>query len=182
MKTITARELEQLIKNNECTLLDVREPVEHAEAHLPQAVLIPLSELPRRISELDRSKPIVVMCHGGKRGAAACEQLLQAGVTNVSNLSGGITAWKEAGLPCASAEKKVMPLMRQVQITVGALVLTSSLLAWFVDTRWIFAAMFFGAGLLFAGLSGFCGLAMVLAKMPWNRVSNNSCKSGSCCG
>ena len=75
----------------------------------------------------------------------------------------------------------VMPLMRQVQIAVGFCVLTASLLALWVDPRWVYVSLFFGAGLLFAGLSGFCGLALLLAKMPWNRVSQGSCSNHPCC-
>lgn len=65
--------------------------------------------------------------------------------------------------------------MRQVQITVGFFVLLASLLAVTVNPAWVYLCMFFGAGLLFAGLSGFCGLALILAKMPWNRPENDWC-------
>ena len=178
---ILPHELATALQAGGCQLIDVREPVEHAESHVSGARLIPLGQIEARCGELDKSKPIMVMCHAGKRGAAAVEKLRSLGFSKVRNLEGGILAWKSAGFPCAAGSKAVMPLMRQVQITVGFLVLLASLLSVFVDPRWVYLCMFFGAGLIFAGLSGFCGLAMILAKMPWNRVDGPSCAKTSCC-
>lgn len=184
MKTdasILPRELAAALEAGGCQLIDVREPVEHAESHVSGAKLLPLGQIEARCGELDKSKPIMVMCQAGKRGAAAADKLRALGFSDVRNLEGGILAWKSAGLPCATGSKAVMPLMRQVQITIGFFVLLGSLLTVYVDPRWIYLCMFFGAGLMFAGLSGFCGLAMVLAKMPWNRVDGASCSKTSCC-
>jgi len=162
-------------------IVDVREPVEHAESHVAGTLLIPLAQIEARCGELVKSKPVVVMCQAGKRGAAAADRLRALGFTDVRNLEGGMLAWKAAGLPCVAGSRSVMPLMRQVQIVVGALVFAGSLLAVFVNPNWIYLPMFLGAGLLFAGLSGFCGLALILAKMPWNRIEKNSCGKNSCC-
>jgi rhodanese-related sulfurtransferase len=81
-------------------LLDVREPSEYAEEHAPNATLIPLGQLGARINELAsyKNKPIVVMCHSGRRSAIASQLLEQAGYTQVDNVSGGIMAWEKAGL------------------------------------------------------------------------------------
>lgn len=178
---ILPRELSDALLAGGCQLVDVREPVEHAEFHVSGAKLIPLGQIEARRGELDKSKPVFVMCQAGKRGATAAGKLRSLGFGDVRNLEGGILAWKAAGLPCAKGSRAVMPLMRQVQITVGSLVLLSSILAVTVNPAWVYLCMFFGAGLLFAGLSGFCGLAMILAKMPWNRVER-CCESGnSCC-
>lgn len=184
MKTnacILPHELADALQAGGCQLIDVREPVEHAESHVSGAKLIPLGQIESRCGELDKSKPVFVMCQAGKRGAAAADKLCALGFCDVRNLEGGILAWKSAGLPCATGSKAVMPLMRQVQITIGFFVLLGSLLTVYVDPGWIYLCMFFGAGLMFAGLSGFCGLAMVLAKMPWNRVNGTSCSKTSCC-
>jgi rhodanese-related sulfurtransferase len=181
---ISAQELAVTLSAGACQLIDVREPVEYAESHLPQAKLVSLGTLEARAGEMDKSAPVVVMCHAGKRGATAAEKLKALGFTNVRNLEGGILAWKAAGMPCAAAEsgKPVMPLMRQVQIVIGICVFAGSLLAVTVNPAWVYLCMFFGAGLLFAGLSGWCGLAILLSKMPWNRVSTPSCQTkGSCC-
>ncbi len=175
--SLSPHELAEHLKLDGCQLVDVREPVEHAEAHVSGAKLIPLGQIEGRCSEIDRKRTVIVMCQAGKRGQAAAEKLRALGFTDVCNLAGGLNAWKDAGMPCAAGSRKVMPLMRQVQIAVGFFVLTGSLLTAFVDPHWVYLTMFFGAGLLFAGLSGFCGLAMILAKMPWNSVTAASCCS-----
>lgn len=169
---ILPRELAAALQADGCQLIDVREPVEHAESHVDGAKLLPLGRIEARYGEIDRSKPVIVMCQGGKRGAAALEKLRALGFTDVRNLEGGLNAWKAAGLSCVTSAKAVMPLMRQVQSTAGFLVLLAAVLAVTVHPAWVYLCMFFGAGLLFAGLSGFCGMAMVLAKMPWNRAGS----------
>lgn len=178
---ISPAELSRLLSQGGCQLVDVREPVEHAEAHVSGCKLIPLGQLEARAAELNRAKPVIVMCQAGKRGQSALEKLQRLGFTDVRNLEGGIQAWKAAGQPCAAGARKVLPLMRQVQLVIGAFVLAGSLLTHFVDPRWIYLPMFFGAGLVFAGSTGFCGLAMLLARMPWNQVCQNSTTPTSCC-
>ncbi|MEN3942374.1 rhodanese-like domain-containing protein [Prosthecobacter sp. SYSU 5D2] len=178
---ISPSQLKQLIANGECHLVDVREPVEHAEEHIREARLIPLGELEKRAAELPKDKPLVIHCRSGKRGTQAQEKLMKLGFGQVQNLEGGIQAWKAAGLPVASAEKKVFPLMQQVQLAIGTGVLTGAVLSLTVHPYWVFLSAFFGAGLLFAGSTGWCGLAILLSKMPWNRVSGQACCSPKNC-
>lgn len=73
-------------------LLDVRQPEEYATARIEGAVLIPLAELPDRLPELPRDRPVVVMCHHGMRSAHAVHHLRKAGCDAI-NLTGGIDAW-----------------------------------------------------------------------------------------
>jgi len=174
--SIPANDLHTLLPND-CCLIDVRAPIEHAEEHIQGSKLIPLAELGERSSEIGSDQPIVVMCRSGKRGTDALDKLKAMGFTNVQNLEGGIIAWKSAGLPTNRSEKKVFPLMQQVQIAIGIGVLTGAILAKTLDVNWIFLSAFFGAGLVFAGTTGWCGLAMLMSKMPWNRVTNSSCSS-----
>lgn len=162
------------------TLVDVREPVEHAETHISGAKLIPLGEIERRAGEIDRRQPVVIMCRSGKRGGQAVAKLEAMGFTGVRNLDGGILAWQAAGLPVAQAQKKVFPLMQQVQITIGAGVLTGVIFSRTVHPDFIWLSAFFGAGLLFAGTTGWCGLAILLSKMPWNRVPGQTCGTPAC--
>ena len=76
---------------------------------------------------------------------------------------------------------KAMPLMQQVQLTIGLGVLTGAILALTVHPNWVFLCAFFGAGLTMAGSTGWCGLAILMSKMPWNRVAGqSSCASGNC--
>ena len=174
---LTPEKLKTLLDENRGQLVDVREPVEHAEEHIREAHLIPLGELEKRAGELDRQQPVFIHCRSGKRGAQAVDKLRALGFADVQNLEGGILAWKEKGLPVVSGARGGLPLMQQVQLTIGTCVLAGVLLSRFVHPNWIWFSAFFGAGLVFAGLSGWCGLAILLSKMPWNRVHQGS----SCC-
>ncbi|HEY0666257.1 MAG TPA: rhodanese-like domain-containing protein [Gallionella sp.] len=81
-------------------LLDVREPAEYAEVHAANVKLIPLGQLGSRLQEIaaQKDQPIVVMCRSGRRSAKAVSLLQEAGFTKVSNMSGGMMAWEDAGL------------------------------------------------------------------------------------
>ena len=177
---ITPVELKTLLSTG-CCLVDVREPVEHAEENVAGAKLIPLGQIDRRMSEIDRGAPVVLMCRSGKRGGQASEKLRAAGFTDVRNLVGGILAWKAAGLPVGNAGKKVLPLMQQVQIVIGLGLLTGVILSLTVHPLWVLLCGVFGAGLVFAGTTGWCGMAILISKMPWNRMAGQTdCFSGSC--
>jgi rhodanese-related sulfurtransferase len=177
---ILPEELKTLLSSG-CCLVDVREPIEHAEEHLVGAKLIPLGQLEKRAAEIDRSAPVVVMCRSGKRGADALKKLQVLGIHEARNLEGGILAWKAAGFPVGTGAKKVFPLMQQVQLTIGLGVLIGTTLALTVHPNWVFLCAFFGAGLTMAGSTGWCGLAILMSKMPWNRVAGqSSCASGNC--
>ncbi len=179
-QTISPAELKSLLASG-CCLVDVREPVEHAEEHIAGAKLIPLGQLEKRVAEINRSGPVVVMCRSGKRGGEALKTLEARGITDVRNLEGGILAWKAAGLAVGASAKKVFPLLQQVHLTIGVGVLTGAILAFTVHPNWVLLCAFFGAGLVMAGSTGWCGLALLMSKMPWNRVDGPSCsRSGSC--
>ncbi len=173
---ISAAELQKLLLEG-CALVDVREPVEYAEERIAGAKLIPLSQLETRLSEVGNARPVVVMCRSGKRGGEALKKLEALNHSGVRNLEGGILAWKAAGLPVEKSGDRRLPLMQQVQLTIGLCVLTGAILSLTVHPNWVFLCAFFGAGLTFAGSTGWCGLALLLSKMPWNRVSGNSCQA-----
>lgn len=80
-------------------MLDVREPFEWQEYHMPGAVLIPLGQLSRRVSEVPKDRPIVVVCRSGNRSEVGRDILLQAGFIAVTSMDGGMRAWRNAGLP-----------------------------------------------------------------------------------
>lgn len=171
---IQPAELELLLPSG-CCLIDVREPVEHAEEHIVGAKLIPLGQLDHRSQEIDRNAPVVVMCRSGKRGGEALRKIQAMGITNVRNLEGGILAWKSDGHPVEKSRGNAMPLMQQVQLTIGLGVLSGAILALTVHPNWVFLCAFFGAGLTMAGTTGWCGLAILMSKMPWNRAAGKSC-------
>jgi rhodanese-related sulfurtransferase len=89
----------------------------------------------------------------------------------VTDLQGGIPTWQQAGLPVRKLKNAPLPLMRQVQIAAGSLILLGLILSNTVAPAWILLTWFVGAGLTFAGITGFCGMARLLAVMPWNKVS-----------
>jgi rhodanese-related sulfurtransferase len=94
VKQLTATELKNKIQQKEnLFLLDVREPHEFEYASITNSVLIPLSQIPKRLSELDPQQEIVVICHHGMRSQQAANYLAQSGYKNIANLTGGIDAW-----------------------------------------------------------------------------------------
>lgn len=162
-------------------LIDVRTPMEFREVHVDFARNVPLDQLTAGNVASGRtagaSEPLYVICRSGGRGKQACEKLSAAGL-NVVNVEGGTMAWDQAGLPVVRSSTKSVSLERQVRIAAGLLVLTGSLLGYFVHPYWIGLAAFVGAGLTFSGLTDTCGMGLVLARMPWNQ-QNGCCGSSS---
>lgn len=79
--------------------IDVRTPEEYAESHIKGSTLIPLQQLEQRIAELPKDKQVYLYCHSGRRSVVAANILTKAGYSNIENIEGGITAWKDAGFP-----------------------------------------------------------------------------------
>jgi len=169
-KTVSPQQLKEWIDKKECVLIDVREPAEHKAANIKQAKLLPLSNVTREnLPDLD-GKKLVVHCHSGKRAGMACAKLLTEDPNlEIYNLEGGIMSWEQEGQDVKRSGKFFLPVDRQVQLTAGSFVLLGVLLGYFIHPGFLVISGFFGAGLMFAGLSGSCGMAMLLAKMPWNR-------------
>lgn len=158
-----------------CELLDVRTPPEHASAHVPGVHLVPLDDLDPAAFLRQRSPsagPLYVLCQSGARAARAIEKFRSAGFDGCVLVEGGTQGWIDAGLPVERGVSKVIPLMRQVQIAVGFISATGAALALAVDARFAVLPLLIGCGLIFAGLTGTCGMALLLARMPWNRRSS----------
>jgi len=176
---VDVRELQRRIAAGQpACLLDVRTPGEYAAAHVPGTKLIPLDELDPAALGRERGgdgSPVYVLCQSGGRARRAIEKLERAGVTGCVLVAGGTQAWIEAGLPVNRGESRVLPLMRQVQVVVGLLSALGAALALTVNLYFAFIPLALGCGLLFAGITGCCGLALVLAKMPWNKTGNSHC-------
>lgn len=167
MPTISPADLKTLCEQGTVELLDVRTPLEFGEVHVVGAKNVPLDELkPESLGEPTRT--IYVICRSGTRGQKACDKLTAAGFTNVINVNGGTLACEQAGVPVVRGQK-VMSLERQVRIAAGGLALTGAVLALAVDPWFACIPAFIGAGLVFAGLSDWCGMGLLIAKMPWNR-------------
>jgi len=168
IRTIRPEDFAELHKQGTATIVDVRTPAEFAELRLTDARNHPLDQLdPDQLRVLAGDEPLYVVCRSGARGKKACEKLVAAGLTNVVNIEGGTLACEQSGLNVIRG-RKTISLMRQVQITVGSIGLIGSILALTVDPLFAGIPAFLCAGLLFAGLTDTCMLAMLLAKMPWN--------------
>ena len=154
-------------------LLDVRTPVEYREMHCAFAKNMPLTDLDPNALMTTRSnpaeEPLYVICRSGNRGKQACEKFIAAGYANVVNVEGGTSAWAECGLPVNRGQKAIS-LERQVRIAAGSLVFLGAVLGYFVHPYFIGLSAFVGAGLVFAGITDTCGMGMLLARMPWNRI------------
>ncbi len=85
-------------------ILDVREPSEWEQFHIPGAMLIPLGSLSSRLSEVPKNREVVVVCRTGHRSAQGRDILLTAGFTQVTSMAGGVTQWQAQGLPLASGQ------------------------------------------------------------------------------
>ncbi len=174
INTISPQRLHELIEAGKpVELIDVRTPVEFREVHVAFARNVPLDQLDPRAVVAGRNgskEPVYIICRSGNRANQACEKLLAAGLTNVINVTGGTQAWDQAGRPVVRGPK-VISLERQVRSAAGALVLASAVLAVLVHPYWIGLAAFVGAGLIFAGVTDTCGMALILARMPWTQVA-----------
>lgn len=174
-QSINVTQALEMIKSGEAVLIDVREPDEFKAEHIAYAISVPLSSLEGGFAMLDipQDKTILFQCLKGSRGQMACQRIqgLDSCKNKIINIEGGIQAWKEQGLPVISAETKSagLSIMRQVQIIVGFLVLASVFIGFSGVTNAFVLAGIFGGALMFAGVTGWCGLAMLLAKMPWNK-------------
>lgn len=173
---IDPNQLAERLKNNEVVLVDVREDFEYAAEHIDGATHIPLDRVTRE--EVDRaigSKPAVFQCRSGKRSVDAAHKFGKDG-EHIFHLAGGINAWKDAGHAVVTPKgAPKIDVMRQVQITAGSLVLLGVLLGAFVSPWFLILSGFVGSGLMFAGLSGWCGMAKLLGSMPWNKSSAACC-------
>jgi rhodanese-related sulfurtransferase len=182
--TISPTQLADLRRRGESvTLIDVRTPAEYGEVHVEGARNVPLDRLdPKDISATHAGQgPLYFICRSGGRSQKACEKLLAAGVADVVSVEGGTSACETAGLPVIRG-KKAMSLERQVRIAAGALVAAGAALGAFgPDETWrnigLGLAGFVGAGLVFAGITDTCGMAMLIARMPWNQA----CRSATTC-
>lgn len=156
-------------------LIDVRTPAEFETVHIEFARNVPLDRLdPAHFApSAGSTEPLYVICRTGNRAQQAALKLEAAGRPRVINVEGGIEAWEQAGLPVVRGRKS-MSLERQVRIAAGSLVLVGSALGYFVHPAFIALSAFIGAGLVFAGVTDTCGMAMLLARMPWNRRGPSS--------
>lgn len=176
-KTISIADLQRLMQpGRPLNILDVRTPAEFARVHATGARLMPLDELdPAALAAQyrDADEPMYVICQSGGRATNACQRLQAAGLMHACCIEGGTTAWEQMGLPVERGTTRVISLERQVRIAAGALVLVGAALAQWVHPAFLALPAFVGAGLVFAGITDYCGMGILLGKMPWNRRGSN---------
>ncbi|ANP46423.1 rhodanese-like domain-containing protein [Candidatus Viadribacter manganicus] len=171
LNPISAPELKRKLDSGDTVLIDIRETDEHAREHILGARLAPLSAIDAHDFDRDHGKAAVFHCRSGLRTQSNAATLLARGFREAYYLQGGIEAWKQAGLPVHSNRNAPLEIMRQVQITAGLLILLGVTLGALVNPAFYGLSAFIGAGLTFAGTTGWCGMAMILKAMPWNRGS-----------
>lgn len=157
------------LKTGRAVLVDIREADEFARSHVAGALSRPLSSYEQANLKMVAGKDVVFTCRSGMRTGANCARLSARIAGDAYVLEGGLDNWAKAGLPVVTDAKAPLEMMRQVQIGAGLLVLIGVALGFAVHPGWFGLAAFVGAGLTFAGATGFCGMARVLALMPWNR-------------
>lgn len=161
--------LARRLKANEITLIDIREPDEFAREHIEGAVSLPLSRLEAGHVALRTNTAVAFTCRTGMRTNSNCDRLAAHVGEPAFVLTGGLEAWKQAGLGTHANPKAPLEIMRQVQITAGSIVVIGAILAALVSPYFVWLSAAIGAGLVFAGASGWCGMAKLLSIMPWNR-------------
>jgi rhodanese-related sulfurtransferase len=166
--TISPKDLaERHLAGKPVVLIDVSTQVEYREVHVTYARNVPIDRLDARafaFSNDPSGDPLYIICR-----SAACERLIAAGCREAVNVEGGTLAWANSGLPVVRG-KKAISVDRQVRIVAGFLILLGVVLGFLVHPVGFGLSAFIGAGLIFAGVTDRCGMALVLARMPWNRV------------
>lgn len=171
IQSISPAEAKVLVAQG-AALIDIRERDEYVRENIAEAHLLSLSAIEKgdRLGPFDPFDTVIFHCQSGTRTAQNAQKLADAvAPAKVLLLEGGLNAWKKDGQEILADKSQPLPLMRQVQIAAGTLVLIGVVLGFSIHLGFFLLSGFVGAGLLFAGISGFCGMARLLEKMPWNR-------------
>lgn len=173
MKHISINTFKEVIEseasNHTVAFINVCTPAEYKEKHIAGVRNIPLDTLEQHANELNNKSTVYIHCRSGNRGRQAIEKLEKLGVTaELVNVEGGLMAWQEAGFATKSLTNR-LPIMRQVFIGAGSIVLVGTVLTYLFGEMYLLIPLFVSLGLLVSGLTGWCGMALVLSKMPWNK-------------
>lgn len=168
MKSVTPEEASALCKKG-ARLVDIREADEYAREHIAGARSAPLSQGGCGLAA-GEGGIVIFHCKSGMRTGANAGQLAAEAVNcETYVLDGGLDGWKRAGFDVVTDRGQPMEISRQVQISAGSLVVIGFLFGLFVHPAFHALSAMIGLGLVFAGVSGFCGMARFLMLMPWNR-------------
>ncbi|GAB2462488.1 rhodanese family protein [Comamonas humi] len=168
LQTLSPQAAKALLDEGKAVLVDIRPADEHAREHIAIARNIPMDQLPAAAPAL-QGRAVVFHCRSGQRTRLNAQALRAATSGEAYVLEGGLDGWKQAGLPVRRDTSQPLELQRQVMIAAGTLVTGGTALGTVVSPWFYLLPGFVGCGLVFAGLTGFCGMARLLMKMPWNR-------------
>jgi rhodanese-related sulfurtransferase len=195
IKTISAKEVENIDFSNGI-ILDVRTKMEHVEkrmglthAHAPLDELNPTDFMMRH--GLDKDSNVYVLCRSGKRATTATQKFLDEGYKNTFVIEGGIIACEDCGheikgyvaSQANNSTVKIntsLSLERQVRIAAGMIAATGALLGLLLNPLYSFIPLLVGCGLVFAGITDRCGMALILTKAPWNKIKDTTCPTTPC--
>ncbi|MGW1809735.1 rhodanese-like domain-containing protein [Streptomyces sp. NPDC002078] len=160
---------------DELTVIDVRTPGEYASGHLPGALNIPLDRIRGALPEIRHAAgrgDVLMVCASGARSQRACGLLAEEGIATAT-LTGGTSAWAADGhdlhRPAVCETRAGWSMERQVRFTAGTVVLLGLLLGLLVHPAFQLLSAGIAGGLVFSALTGTCGMAVVLGKLPHNR-------------
>ena len=169
LQEIDVSTLKHWLDRGEVLLVDVREPGEYLSEHIPGAQLMSLSSFdPDQLKGVS-TQNVVLQCQSGNRSAKAAQKMFEAGFSQVMHLQGGLPTWKAAGYPTWVNRKAPISMFRQVQIVAGALVFLGTVLSVWLSPWFLIVPGFVGLGLLFAGVTNTCAMAMLLTRLPYNQ-------------
>jgi rhodanese-related sulfurtransferase len=164
-----AQAAEALVMEPGARLLDVRTPAEYQTVHIPGAYNVPLDTLAEHAREIHNVQdPVILVCQSGQRARTADEALRKGGMPNLHVLEGGVNGWIAAGQPVVRGVRRIS-LERQVRIFAGALAATGGILALGLSPWFALLPALVGSGLVFSGITDTCGMALLLARLPYNR-------------
>ena len=169
MKTISANDLQMAMANASGVLIDVRSMNEFRQGHIEGSINMPLDTIAHHESWL-KQQSVWIICQSGNRSHMACQQLAAMGLTDITNVDGGISGWAKENRPLVHKKKtRTIAIMRQVMIVAGLLILLGLALQRWVHPNGILLTAMVGLGLTYAGVSGQCMMSTILGMMPWNR-------------
>ena len=165
MKTVSIEGLSKLAGEG-AKIIDVRTAAEFRAVHISGSENVPLDKI---AEESFSSEEFYLICKSGARAKKAAGILGARGFQNfILVTDGGVDQCDESQFDLSKGETGIS-LERQVRIAAGLIVLTGSLLTLLVHPHFIAVPLFVGVGLTFAGITDFCGMGLLLARMPWNK-------------
>lgn len=180
--TVSASEVVEIVKNGGVgSIIDVRTGAEFESQHIAGSRLIPLDKIEERAKDVMATPaPRLILCQSGNRATTAKEKLEQMNIGGLSVITGGIGAYITAGGEVEKG-KNIISLERQVRIVAGVLVILGIVMGYFINPTFLILSAFVACGLIFAGITDWCGMGLLLAKMPWNKSKATDSVSGGTC-